>query len=111
MGLGVGVTTVTDLDTHHTTALGEVAPGVSYIIWGNELVEFAIAAEGELMFNSRAQGALIGLVPEIRFTPCEHLELGISLGMLGAEWNRLEGWSGGIVLNSVTTSIGIAYKF
>ncbi|MBP5317833.1 MAG: hypothetical protein J6Y77_00285 [Paludibacteraceae bacterium] len=110
LGLGLGVSTETDLDLNYTSAMGIVAPSVAYIIWGNDLVEFAVAAEAELLFDARLRGAAIGLVPEIRFTPYEHLELSISLGMLGTEYNGI-GWSGGIVLNSATNGIGIAYKF
>ena len=111
IGIGAGVSTVTDFNTHQTTALGEVAPGVSYIIWSNERVEIARAAEAELRFDSLARNGMVGLVPEIRFIPCEHMELGLSLGMLGAEWVREEGWSGGLILNSSVTSVSIAYKF
>ncbi|MBP5260134.1 MAG: hypothetical protein J6Z12_05860 [Paludibacteraceae bacterium] len=111
LAVGAGVTTVTDLNFKTTTVLGEASVGVAYIIWGNEWVEVAVAAEGGITYNRLVQGAEIGLVPELRFTPCEHLELGLSLGMLGTEYNRAEGWSGGLVLSSNTAGIHVAYKF
>lgn len=111
VGLGLGV----DLDYTYaskaTTCNGMVMPFASYKIWGNELLEFRAKALGSVEFARELEIAELGVEPELVITPCEHFELGFSLGFLGARYTNFSGWSGGLLFDSSANRVSFTYIF